>query len=139
MRDTVRVDDRRRHAGQMIRARREELNYPSQRALADASGASLRMVAAAENGEHVGTKTLRRIERALRWRLGDLDHVIAGTATEPTEVAEREPAESGPETIIDAVADLVRVLGEEETKAYLASLVERTARQDPPRDRASGE
>lgn len=78
MRKTVRMESARKRTGRIIKARREQLGFTSQKALAEAGNMGVRMVAAAELGEHVGPKTLRRLETALKWAPGHLDEVLQG-------------------------------------------------------------
>lgn len=145
MRKTGRVADMdmRVQLGRLIKARRLALGYDSQQSLADAGGPSVRMIAAAEGGERVGPKTLRRLEQVLQLESGSLDALLSGKLDQlvPATVVTPEPAtdQNPSEVMQKAVADLIRVLGEEETKRYLSSLVERSAQQDTSRDRAAGE
>jgi hypothetical protein len=53
------------------------LGYSSQKAFAEAIGASVRQVAAAEIGEHIGRPTKMRIEDGMGWPRGAWDHLVS--------------------------------------------------------------
>jgi transcriptional regulator with XRE-family HTH domain len=82
-------------AGKVIRARRVALKFSSMEALADKAGSSPRMVADAELGVPVGTKTRIRISRALEWTDDSIDRLYRG----------EDPIEREPELIQPTQAD----------------------------------
>lgn len=65
-------------AGATIRARRIALGFSSMEAFADAAGSSPRMVADAERGITVGTKTRIRLSRAAQWTDDSIDRLYRG-------------------------------------------------------------
>lgn len=76
-------------AGAAIRARRIALGFSSMEAFADAAGSSPRMVADAERGIAVGTKTRIRLSRAARWTDDSIDRLYRGE--DPVELATVRP------------------------------------------------
>lgn len=87
MRKTVRMESARKRAGGIIRSRRQQLGFTSQKTLAAAGNMGVRQVAAAELGEYVGPKTLRRLEVALHWPEGHLDAILQGAEADMSQPA----------------------------------------------------
>lgn len=129
--------------GEAIETRRHELGI-TQAEFAERGDLALATVQRVESGKiNPRAKTWKGLDQGAGWSPGTAQSIAEGSPM-PDDKPEFSRAKSldvdaGPETIVDAVADLVRVLGEDEAKAYLSSLVERTARQDASRHRASGE
>lgn len=129
--------------GEAIETRRRELGI-TQAEFAERGELALATVQRVESGKiNPRAKTWKGLDQGAGWPPGTSQAIAEGSPIPEDKPAfpraESLDVDAGPETIVDAVADLVRVLGEDEAKAYLASLVERTARQDTSRHRASGE
>lgn len=66
-----------------VRARRVELGYSSQQALAQAADLGTRTIAMAETGERLAIRSKLRLEKVLRWQQGTIDAVLDGERDEP--------------------------------------------------------
>jgi hypothetical protein len=123
-------------AGAQIRARRIAVGFSSMEAFADAAGSSSRMVADAELGVPVGTKTRVRLSRALGWTDDSIDRLYRGEppvekARTQTKVADESPAENlGVLTArmaqlrqkLELIPDVMETHGPETARAAVANL-----------------
>lgn len=139
--------------GEAIETRRRELGL-TQTEFADRGELALATIQRVESGKiNPRAKTWKGLDQGAGWPPGTSRSITEGgpiPVNAPDQLAvdqlsvieEMATAQDAakPDALVDKVADLVRVLGEDETRRYLESLVERTTQQGTPRsDRASGE
>lgn len=137
LRQSVRMQLDRERLGRYVLTKRRALGYLERKPFADAINLSDKTIGRLERGERVGPTVFADIERFFGWRPGDCDRIMRGG--EPTSDATDAHArrEDSNEQLVDAVADLVRLLGKDEAGRYLTQLVARASDQD--RSTASGE
>lgn len=82
------VDQSRKQARLALQARRSELGFTSQEALAGAADVGLSTVARLERGQRLSAVKEAAVERALQWEYGSIDALFRGE--EPTPL--QEPA-----------------------------------------------
>jgi transcriptional regulator with XRE-family HTH domain len=123
-------------AGAKIRARRVLLGFSSMEAFADAAGSSARMVADAELGKPVGSKTRIRLSRTLQWTDDSIDRLYRGEdavelATVRTKPVDEPPVEHlGVLTArmarlrqkLDLIPDVLETHGPDAARAAVANL-----------------
>lgn len=68
----------RKLAGERVTARRNELGFRTQKALADAAGVSRDRINKLENGERISLNLMSRVENTLQWEPGSLDRLFDG-------------------------------------------------------------
>jgi transcriptional regulator with XRE-family HTH domain len=83
-----------------MQARRSELGYTSQEALAAAAGVGISTIGRLERGQRVSSVKEASVERALRWQFGSIESLFQGG--EPTPL-DPQPQPSEPST--DAIAE----------------------------------
>ncbi len=76
------VDQSRKQARLVLQARRSELGFTSQEALAEAADVGLSTVARLERGQRLSAVKEAAVERALRWEYGSIEALFRGD--EPT-------------------------------------------------------
>lgn len=125
--------------GRYVLYKRRELGYRERQPFAEAIGLSEKTIGRLERGERAGPTVLSDVETFFGWKPGDADRIMNGG-----EPSGETPASSAPTgrqrgtSLVEDVADLVRLLGKEEAATYLLSLVERAARDsETARDDAS--
>lgn len=85
----------RKRAGERVNARRNELGFRSQQALADAANVSRDRVNKLENGERISLNLMSRVENVLQWEPGSLDRLFGGGEPAIKGVAENSSASEG--------------------------------------------
>lgn len=80
------VDQSRKQARLALQARRSELGFTSQEALAEAADVGLSTVARLERGQRLSAVKEAAVERTLRWEYGSIDALFRGE--EPTPLQE---------------------------------------------------
>ena len=91
------VDESRKRAKAALQARRSELGFTSQEALAEAADVGLSTVGRLERGQRVSAVKEASVERALQWEYGAIERLHRGedpvpvaAATEPVNVGRKE-------------------------------------------------
>lgn len=82
--------------GRAVLSARDRAGYSDTRRWAELVGRSSRMLLGLERGEHVGPKTLAKVEAALGWPVGWTHRILAGEADGPPPTTPATPTPSDP-------------------------------------------